>query len=358
MVARKTAPRMTRWIATLVVAASAAGAAGWWAGKQVVAPAMATTTTRTDAFVLTTVIRSTVGRSLPLSVAVSQPVRPVARNTLSGVVTALSPGERRNGDVVYSVAQVPVRVVAGVTPFYRDLGVGARGKDVMQLQGALVSKGLLDEANGYYGTGTVDAVKRWQKTLGQEQTGTVPLGQVVAVSSLPTQVSLAEAISLGGVLGGGEESVLAPTGERRFELEVSDEQSKLIPEGSTVNVHFNKLTWSASITASRVDVNTNNTIFSLSASGGGPVCANSCSQLPATAKTHLRSEVIVVPSVAGASVPVAAVQTKADGSAFVLDARGSEHRVTVQGSASGIAIVAGVAVGTRIRVPASASATG
>lgn len=347
-----------RWLAVIVVVAVLAGGAGWWAGRTVTAPATAVSPGRAEPFVLAQVESSSVGRSLPLSVTVSQPVRAVARNSLTGVVTAVSPGKRATGDVVYSVSRVPVRVVAGREPFYRVLTVGSKGSDVTQLERALVAKGLLKAADASFDASTSAAVKAWQKTLGTEQTGSVPLGQVVAVPSLPAQVSLGESITLGAVLAGGEESVLAPAGARTFELEISEEQARLIPEGARINVLFEKSRWPAVISGSRVDPDTNSTILSLSAPGGGLVCGKDCAGLPALTKTQLRSEVIVVPAVSGPAVPVAAIRTKADGSAVVLDANGTEKKVTVKASASGVAIIDGVPVGAKVRVPAAAPGTG
>ncbi|MEO7130023.1 MAG: peptidoglycan-binding domain-containing protein [Dermatophilaceae bacterium] len=347
-----------RWSGAVVVAVVVAGGAGWWAGHQVSTPTVAEATPRTDGFVVAAVAQASVGRSLPLSVTVAQPVRPVARNALAGVVTAVNPGSRAVGDVVYSVANVPVRVVAGTLPFYRDLAVEARGPDVAQLERALVGMGRLGTADSYYGTATVAAVKAWQKSLGIEQTGTVPLGQVVAVPSLPTQVSLGEPIVVGGVVAGGEESVLAPTGARTFELEVSEQQAKLIPEGSTVNVSLDTVTWPAVISGSRVDANSGSTVFALTASGGGPVCGADCARLPAQPKVALRSEVVVVPKVSGPAAPAAAVRTRADGTAYVIDETGAERTVTVKASSGGLVVVDGVQVGTRVRVPADPAGNG
>lgn len=346
------------WFGAVVAAAVLAGGAGWWAGHQVSTPAVAEVMPRTSAFVLADVAQASVGRSLPLSVSVSQPVRPVARNALTGVVTAAHPGIRKPGEVAYAVANVPVRVVAGAVPFYRDLGVEAKGADVAQFEQALVTMGRLPKADAYYGTATVAAVKSWQKSLGIEQTGTVPLGQVVAVPSLPTQVSLGESLVLGGVLAGGEESVLAPTGERTFELEVSEQQAKLIPEGSTVNVSLDKTTWPAVMSGSRVDSNSGSTIFTLTAPGGGPVCAGDCAKLPPQPKVQLRSEVVVVPKVSGPAAPAGAVRTRADGTAYVIDEKGAERTVTVKASSSGLAVLDGVPVGTRVRVPADPAGNG
>lgn len=344
------------WPVAVVVVAALAGGGGWWAGRVVTSPAASSVVVRSDAFVLAQVTQASVGRSLPLSVTVAQPVRAAARNALSGVVTAVNPGQRRSGDVVYSVAGVPVRVVAGTVPFYRDLVIEARGVDVRQLENALVASEVLSSADDYYGSETVRAVKAWQKATGQPLTGSMPLGQLVAVPVLPAVVGVGEDIVLGNVLAGGEESVLAPAGQRTFELEVSAEQAKLIPEGSTVNVMFGKQVWPAILAGSRMDANSNHTVLTLTAPNGGSVCGDSCAALPSQASTQLRSEVVVVPKVSGPSVPAAAVRTDASGAASVVDESGTERKVTVKGSAQGVVVVDGLTIGTKVRVPADPAA--
>lgn len=290
-----------------------------------------------------------VGRSLPLSTTLRQPALPVAQNTLAGVVTSVSPGEVDEGDVVYVVGATPVRVVEAPAPFWRDLSRGARGGDVEPLQRLLIAEGhLTGEPDGDFGPATDRAVRAWQKAQAREQTGVVPLGELIAVADLPSVVQLGESVVLGRALAGGEDAVLAPTGEREFLLVVTQEQARLIPAEATVEITYEGSTWPAVIAGSELD-EFGSTTFHLSAPDGGEVCADACATLPDDAQVTLRSEVVIVPKVEGTTVPAAAVRTRPDGTAYLVTEAG-ETEVTVRGSGQGVAVVDGIGPGTRVQV--------
>ncbi|OLT18904.1 hypothetical protein BJF86_02805 [Serinicoccus sp. CNJ-927] len=295
------------------------------------------------------VVRGSVGRSLPLSTTVRQPVGVVAVNGLSGVVTSSSPGRVESGGVVYVVGRTPVRVVQAQQPFWRELSRGVRGEDVVALQELLIAGGYLDaEADGDFGQGTEDAVEAWQEEQGLPESGVVGLGELVAVPDLPATVTVGEAIRVGGQVSGGEDAVLAPTGERDFVLVVTAEQARLIPAETTVEMTFEDQQWTGVIAGSTVD-DTGSTVFELTAPGGGPVCGEDCGVLPGDEQVTVRSEVVVVPRVEGLSVPAAAVRTRANGSAFVLTEDG-QVEVVVAGSGQGVAIVEGEGLVEGLRV--------
>lgn len=291
---------------------------------------------------------SSVGRSLPLSTTLRQPARTVATNGLSGVVLDTAAGEVEQGSIIYDVAGTPVRVVEGEVPFYRDLARKLEGDDVAQLQQVLIDLGHLEgSADGGFGWRTERAVKAWQKELGQRQTGKIPLGELVAVDRLPTVVQLGESIVRGATLDGGEESVLAPTGEQQFVLVVTQEQARMIPAEATVEVIWQEQVWQAVIAGSEQD-EFGNTEYELAAPDGGPVCGDVCDSLPGDAEVTLRSEIVIVPRIEGTAVPASAVHTRADGTAYVVTESG-ETTVTVAGSGGGIAIIEGIDVGTQVQ---------
>lgn len=217
-----------------------------------------------------------------------------------------------------------------------------------QLQQALIDlEHLTGEPDGEFGPRTEDALEAWQEDLGVEETGTVTLGELIAIDDLPTTIQLGEAIVRGASLGGGEEAVLAPTGEQQFVLVVTQDQARMIPAEATLEIAWQEHTWSAAIAGSTQD-EFGNTEFDLSAPDGGPVCADACDTLPGDAQVTLRSEVILVPEISGTAVPAAAVHTRADSTAYVLTEEG-ETDVTVRGSGGGIAIVDGIEPGTRVQ---------
>lgn len=335
------------FVACVVVLAVAVGA-GWWAARATLEPQTSESAVMAPDVVWAEATSSSVGRTLPLSTTLRQPARVVASNALAGVVLSTAPGEVGQGDTIYNVAGTPVRVVEGEVPFYRDLARGIEGDDVAQLQQALIDLGHLDgSADGDFGWRTERAVKAWQKQLGQKQTGTVPLGELVAVDRLPTVIQLGETITRGATLGGGEESVLAPTGEQNFVLVVTQDQARMIPAEASVQITWQEHTWGAVIAGSEQD-EFGNTELSLAGPDGGLVCGDACDTLPGDAQVTLRSEVVIVPHIEGTAVPAAAVHTRADSSAYVITESG-ETEVTVAGSGGGVAIVDGIEVGTRVQ---------
>ena len=342
-------------LACLLALAVAAGG-GWWAARATLEPQTPEAAATTPDVVWAQATTSSVGRSLPLSTTLRQPARTVASNALPGVVLSTSPGEVDQGDTIYVVAGTPVRVVEGEVPFYRELTRNLEGADVAQLQLALIDLGHLEgSADGEFGWRTERAVKAWQKDLGQRQTGTIPLGELVAVDRLPTVIQLGESITRGATLGGGEESVLAPTGEQHFVLVVTQDQARMIPVEATVDLTWQDHTWQAVIASSEQD-EFGNTEFTLSAPDGGPVCGDNCDSLPGDAQVTLRSEIVIVPRIEGTAVPAAAVHTRADGTAYVITEQG-ERDVTVRGSGGGVTIVEGIEVGTRVQALAGAAGT-
>jgi hypothetical protein len=193
-------------------------------------------------------------------------------------------------------------------------------------------------------------VKAWQKAQGREETGVVGLGELVAVRALPAAVQLGESIVVGRTLGGGEESVLAPTGQRQFVLVVTADQARLIPAEATVEISYEEHVWDAVIASTSQD-EFGSTTFELMAPDGGEVCDPECGVLPNDSQVTLRSQVVIVPRVEGTTVPAAAVHTRADGSAYVITDAG-EVDVAVRGSGQGVVVVEGEGVepGTRVQV--------
>lgn len=349
------ARRVLGTLLVLVLIVAAVGA-GWWASR-----ATMTSAVPEDAraqgkaeVVWAQASEGAVGRSLPLSTTLRQPALPVAQNGLAGVVTSVAPGEVDEGDVVYVVGDAPVRVVEREEPFWRDLERSVEGEDVEVLQALLVAEGHLDgEEDGDFGPGTERAVKAWQKEQGRDQTGVVPLGELVAVPALPAVVQLGESIVVGRSLGGGEDSVLAPTGQRDFVLVVTADQTRLIPSEATVEISYEDKVWDAVIASTSQD-EFGSTTFELTAPDGGEVCGQDCRALPNDSQVTLRSQVVIVPRVEGTTVPAAAVHTRADGTAYVITDAG-EVDVVVHGSGQGVVVVEGDGVqpGTRVQVTGS-----
>lgn len=351
-----TSRRIGRWIVGVLVIALAVGV-GWWAAKATLTDTVPTQEAPTER-VLATVTDASVGRTYNFNVTVKQPLTLVAANSLAGVVTYVSPGGVVSaGDILYSVANIPVRVVAGSVPFYRPLSQNARGEDVAQFQAMLAALGYDLTADGVWGAGTTRIVKQWQKDTGRPQTGVIGLGELVAVQQLPTTVTIGKDIKLGHILAGGEDAVLARFGDPEFVLSLSNEQSQLVPMDATVEVTFEDLQWQAVIAETRTATSEwgpSGIEYVLTAADGGLVCGSECARLPADEQIQLRSRVQVVPQVSGPGVPAAAVRTDATGATYVLMADGTRRPVTVLASGEGIAVLDGVTAGEQVQMPAGA----
>jgi hypothetical protein len=147
----------------------------------------------------------------------------------------------RPGQVVYTVDDRPVVLLAGQIPPYRDLATGVRGADVRQLERNLATFGQIGfTVDNRFTASTALAVRRWQRALGQEQTGVVRADQV-AVAPGPIRVTARQATP-GGPAGG---PVLTYTGTTRVvtvPLDVSREYlvrpglsaTVSLPDGRTV----------------------------------------------------------------------------------------------------------------------------
>lgn len=88
-----------------------------------------------------------------------------------GMITKIpaGPGTKvEAGGQVLELSGRPVFVLAGATPSYRDLAVGASGEDIAQLQRGLAGLGFGSGGDkaGTYGAGTASAVDRFYKRLG------------------------------------------------------------------------------------------------------------------------------------------------------------------------------------------------
>lgn len=101
---------------------------------------------------------------------------------LAGTVTGLPAAGTaiERGKPLYHVDNLPVVLLYGPLPAYRALAPDTEGADVRQFEENLRALGYTGfTVDDEYTTGTAAAVKKWQKALGLEQTGTVELGRVV-----------------------------------------------------------------------------------------------------------------------------------------------------------------------------------
>ena len=139
---------------------------------------------------------------------------------------------------LYSVGDVPVPLLYGSLPAYRQFDVGmSDGADVGQLTRDLIALGYgagLTPDN-HYSKATAAAVQRWQKAVGLQETGEIPLGEAVFEPGPIRVTSVTPAPGTPAEAGGGD--VLTATGTTPIVyvgLDVSEEY--LVKPGDAVTV--------------------------------------------------------------------------------------------------------------------------
>jgi peptidoglycan hydrolase-like protein with peptidoglycan-binding domain len=162
-----------------------------------------------------------------------------AEHTLSGrkpgTITAL-PAQGavlERGQSVYQVDAKPVPLFYAEIPLYRDLAAGMTdGPDVRAVEENLKALGFsgFGTPDTRFTTATANAIKRWQKSLGLEQTGVLGMGDVV-VTRGPVRVATVTA-ELGGQ---GNGALLAYTStDRAVTVELTASQKNLAKPGDKV----------------------------------------------------------------------------------------------------------------------------
>lgn len=343
----------------LVVAAlvAAAGVLGVWAGRTLLAPPAPLPAGRT--FSVVTVADGALERSLSLNVAARWSGGASVVNEVSGRLTQLRAKGGRSvatGDVLYTVDLKPVVVAAGRVPAFRDLGPGARGADVRQLQELLVERGFRSSApDGVFGAGTASQVRAWQRDLGLEVTGRVEAGRVVFVPALPGVLAWGEDGRVGARLGPGTAVARILPAAPAFTMTVPANQLTLVRTGMSVAIApGDGPDWQARVGQIGEPGDDGSALAALVPASGRSVCGATCARVPVAGSGALPAAVTVVPRQEGAVLPTAALAVGVDGRTAVVREDGSRVPVVVKASTGGQVLVTGVAVGERVRVSAPA----
>jgi peptidoglycan hydrolase-like protein with peptidoglycan-binding domain len=325
-------------------------AGGWWAAEATFSRPVSVAAD--SAPLLYTVQTGTVGRSLSFSAQARWPATPAALNAASGTVThVLARGDRLGeGAVLYRVDLRPVVIAQGRVPSFRDLGVGAVGADVEQLERLLSNEvpfpGTVDQE---FTEVTKAAVQAWQTQLGVEADGRVRREDIVFVPRLPARILLSRDIRVGSSVSAGSGSVDIVRSRPQVTVTLSTEQRDLVPLDGAVIVHHGNGSWTGKV-ASTTTTDQGELILELAGRDGGPICGRRCNRIPVGRTSVYRTELVAVEPRTGPVVPSAALRTTAAGDSVVIDAAGAEIKVQVLAAAGGQAVVEGVDVGQRIRL--------
>jgi hypothetical protein len=150
----------------------------------------------------------------------------------------------RQGQVVYRVDEAPVVLLYGRTPAYRPLAEGTTGADVAQLNHDLVALGYVDPADvgtawDAFGWATKAGVETLQHHLGVDQTGELPLGDVVFLPTAARVTRLQAGLgapAAGPVLSASSTArtvTVALDPDLQSEVAAGDRVTITLPDGST-----------------------------------------------------------------------------------------------------------------------------
>lgn len=278
----------------------------------------------------------------------------VARNVRVGTVTSVAVDGTRmieSGSELYAVDLQPVFVAEGTVPAFRDLAEKAEGRDVQQLQTMLALAGeLRGVPDGQFGAATTAAVKRWQQREGIEPTGVVTAGQVLFAPDLPAKLAIDTAVAAPGMqVSGGEGAILRLSTEPRIEAQLSAQALGSIPPNAAVTLTAGGATWNGKV--EKTETQEGGGVVASLVARDGSSCGTSCPFSPsADDRLQLQGKLFIVPKTYGVIIPTAAIWTK-EGKQFVTEAAGRKRSISVQASAGGKSVVAGISAGSRVRIP-------
>jgi hypothetical protein len=340
-----------RWVAVLLAGVLVGAAA---AGYVVSRPTI--TSDEPSAPETLRVEEGTLGRTLRRPATAAWEVAGTIQAPTGGIITEVvaSSGLVEPGEVLLRIDERPVVLVPGDIPVFRALEEGSTGRDVAALQAYLASLGyIVDDTSTRYSTTTAAAVERWQQTLGIGQTGVIALGDVVFVpgSALHAPLRWTEAVFVGATLAPGTPILerLAPS--PTLTIEFGGSPPPQLEPGVAGDVTFPNAAH-RSVVLSPIQSDLGRVWATLDPAGDDLCLGADCLDLvPAAGVTPLDVTFTLVPETTGPLVPVAALQTDAEGHVFLVLPDGRRQTVTVRVASGGSAIVDGIAVGEEILLP-------
>jgi Putative peptidoglycan binding domain len=143
------------------------------------------------------------------------------------------------GKTLYAVANNPVALLCGSTPAYRSLSEGDSGPDVKELNANLVHLGYatsseLDPSSDYFGSETAYALEQLQAKLGEDQTGSLDLGQAVFLPG-PLRISNTTA-TLGSLAHPGATVAQATSTSRQVQVQLDASEQSSVKVGDRAQI--------------------------------------------------------------------------------------------------------------------------
>lgn len=340
-----------------------------WAGRVLLAPPTAPASEA--AFTLVTVSNDSVGRSFSLNASASwraASTTSTSRGQDSGSADSPPPTEGHGvvthiwlkgattvepGDPLYAVNLAPVVAAEGAVPSFRDLQIGSTGADVRQVQELLRAAGhRTSEATGVYDRATANEVYAWKKAHDIPPDGVFEAVRVVFIPKLPARVALVDAVSVGAPAPAGASGVRVLPNEPSFSIMLPAGQAQQVRTGQQVSLSIEGAQWEATIGELGAPSEEGEVRAILApAKSEETICAKECDLIPLSGASGIDAQIVIVPRASGPVVPTAALRLPDGARTEVVDEAGKAIPVTIKASAGGLAVVDGVDIGTRVRVP-------
>jgi hypothetical protein len=177
------------------------------------------------------------------------------------------------GGVLYRVNNQPVALLCGSTPAYRSLSKGESGPDVTELNANLVDLGYatraqLDPTSDSFSAATAAALQKLQAKLGEDQTGSLALGQVVFLPESPRIATVSGELGASAQPGAPVLSATSDTLEVQLALDPSQQGSVkrgdraviTLPSNTSVTGRVERLGRIAQVSAGQNSIATGATI--------------------------------------------------------------------------------------------------
>ncbi len=256
------------------------------------------------------------------------------------------------GTALYSVNEKPVVIAQGDIPAFRDLAQGDKGVDVKQLTKLLVAKGFLNSESSRFTFAVKGAVKAWQKSLGQPQTGVVGRGDIVFSPKLPLKIVLdPKLIKVGADVSASQPAISRLSDAPIFKIMAPDAVSDLLATGMTVKMTHKKHEWQGQLGQLELNQETRQMEATVVRADKSPICGKDCAGIPFQGTTRVKAIAVLQAPVKGVLVPTGAIVTSADQKTVVVLEDGDQVPITILGRGKGMAAVNGISSGQRIRIP-------
>jgi hypothetical protein len=200
----------------------------------------------------------------------------------------------RQGQVLYAVSGVPVVLLYGTTPAYRNLAQGDTGADVTALNTDLVALGYLTAADlgarsgwDYYSAETAYGVKLLQARLGVTQAGSLDLGAAVFVPSAIEVTGLGSGVVLGGPASTGQVVLTASSTTPQVTIDLDASLQGEVHAGEPVGITLPDGSVTPGVVSSVSNVATSSSSSSSSGGSGSSGSGGSGSSATVTVEVSL-----------------------------------------------------------------------